>query len=190
MEHEGDNYTNRDWCFWYSHQSIIKGTGGLGGRRTRRDHPNYNIFEKRPEYWDESWKHEETCCLSNSSERPSAKTDVKKSQGVNNNNNNNCCYFTLLGVFHINICWWFSYWGLSDNKSPQVSRTLLSILADLNNTIGWMVSTCPLIFKCSRLFINPLRIVPSAPTTTGITVTFMFHRFFSSLAKSVIINLL
>ena len=20
MEHEGDNYTNRDWCFWYSQQ--------------------------------------------------------------------------------------------------------------------------------------------------------------------------
>ena len=19
MEHEGDNYFNRDWCFWYSH---------------------------------------------------------------------------------------------------------------------------------------------------------------------------
>ena len=29
---------------------------------------------------------QETCCHSNSSERPSAKTDVKNSQGVNNNN--------------------------------------------------------------------------------------------------------
>ena len=45
MEHEGDNYTNLDWCFWYSHQRIIKGTGGLGGRRTSGDHPNYNIIE-------------------------------------------------------------------------------------------------------------------------------------------------
>ena len=45
MEHEGDNYTNRDWCFWYSHQRIIQGTGGLGGRRTSADHPNYNIIE-------------------------------------------------------------------------------------------------------------------------------------------------
>ena len=32
MEHEGDNYTNRDWCFWYSNQRTIKGTGGFGGR--------------------------------------------------------------------------------------------------------------------------------------------------------------
>ena len=32
---------------------------------------------------------EETCCHSNSSERPSANADVKNSKGVNNNNNNN-----------------------------------------------------------------------------------------------------
>ena len=44
-EHEGDHYTNRDWCFCYSHQSIIKGTGRLGGWRTSGDHPNYCIIE-------------------------------------------------------------------------------------------------------------------------------------------------
>ena len=54
-EHEGDNYTNLDWCFWYSHQRIIKGTEGLGGWRTSGDHPNYSIVqngqntEKSPE---------------------------------------------------------------------------------------------------------------------------------------------
>ena len=26
-EHEGDNYTNRDWCFWYSH--VLKGLEDL-----------------------------------------------------------------------------------------------------------------------------------------------------------------
>ena len=35
LEYEGDNYTNRDWCFWYSHQKIIKGTGGLGNDELR-----------------------------------------------------------------------------------------------------------------------------------------------------------
>ena len=45
MEHEGDIYTNRDWYFWYSHQRIIKGTGGLGNKRTGKDHPNYSIIE-------------------------------------------------------------------------------------------------------------------------------------------------
>ena len=33
-----------------------------------------------PVYWEESWRLEETCCHSNSSERPSAKTDVKNSR--------------------------------------------------------------------------------------------------------------
>ena len=33
--------------------------------------------------------------------------------------------------------------GLSDNKSPQVFRILLSILANLNNAVFWMVSTRP-----------------------------------------------
>ena len=42
---EIDNYTNRDWCIWYSHQMIIKGTWGLGGRRTSGDHLNYSIIE-------------------------------------------------------------------------------------------------------------------------------------------------
>ena len=39
-----------------------------------------------------------------------------------------------------------SHWSLSDLKSPQVSRTLLSILTDLNNAVGWMVSTRLLLF--------------------------------------------
>ena len=33
------------------------------------------------------------------------------------------------------------YSSLSDSKSPQVSRTLLSIQADLNDDVVWMVST-------------------------------------------------
>ena len=35
------------------------------------------------------------------------------------------------------------HWSLSDSKSPQVSRTLLSILAVFNNAVVWMVSTRP-----------------------------------------------
>ena len=45
-------------------------------------------YWKRPESWDESWRPEETCCLSDSSEKPLANTDVKNSKGVNNNNDN------------------------------------------------------------------------------------------------------
>ena len=76
------------------------------------------------------------------------------------------------------------HWSLSDNKSHQVSRTLLSILAVLNNAIVWMVSTRPPTSKSSRPFNNPFVSVPKAPITTGIIVTFMFHSFFNSLARS------
>ena len=32
------------------------------------------------------------------------------------------------------------HWRLGDSKSPQVSRTLLSILAVFNNAVVWRVS--------------------------------------------------
>ena len=46
-----------------------------------------------------------------------------------------------------------SHWRLRDSKSPQICRTLLSILADLNNKVVWMVSSRLLI---SRPCTNPL----------------------------------
>ena len=67
--------------------------------------------------------------------------------------------------------------SLSDNKSFQVSWTLLSILANLNNAVVWMVSIRPVIFKFSSPCVKPLVTVPRAPTTISITVTFMFHSF-------------
>ena len=77
------------------------------------------------------------------------------------------------------------YWSLNDYKSSQVSRTLLSILAVLNNDVVWMVSTRPPTCKFSSLFNNPLVTVLKAPINIGIIVTFMFHRFFfNSLARS------
>ena len=59
------------------------------------------------------------------------------------------------------------HWRLSDSKSPQVFRTLLSILAVLNNAVIWMVSTRPPTSKSSRPFNNPLVTVPKAPITIG-----------------------
>ena len=74
--------------------------------------------------------------------------------------------------------------SLSDSKSPQVSRTRLRILAVLNNAVVWIVSTRPPISKSSKPFNNPLVTVPNAPITIGTIVTFMFHSFFISLARS------
>ena len=76
------------------------------------------------------------------------------------------------------------HWSLSDSKSPQVSRTLFSILAVLNNAVVWMVSTRPPTSKSSSPFSNPLVTVPNTPITIGIIVTCMFHSFFNSLARS------
>ena len=75
------------------------------------------------------------------------------------------------------------HWSLSDSMSPQVSRTLFSILAVLNNEVVWIVSTRPLTSKSSSPFSNPLVTVPNAPITVSIIVTRMFHSFFNSLAR-------
>ena len=80
-----------------------------------------------------------------------------------------------LAVFH---------WNLSDSKSTQVSRTLLSILTDLNWSVVWMIKIFPLISNSSSHSSRPLGTVPSTPITIGITVTFMFHSLFSSLTRS------
>ena len=76
------------------------------------------------------------------------------------------------------------HWSLSDSKYPQVSRTRLKILAVLSNAVIWIVSTHPPTSKSFRPFNNPLVIVPKAPITISTIVTFMFHSFFNSLARS------
>ena len=76
------------------------------------------------------------------------------------------------------------HWSLSDSKSPQVSRNLLSILSVFNNAVVCMVSTRPPTSKSSRPFNNPLFTMPIAPITIGTIVTFMFHSFFNYLARS------
>ena len=78
-------------------------------------------------------------------------------------------------------------WSLSDRKSLQVTRTLLSILADLNNHVVWIVSIHPLISDSSSPLSKSLRTVPSIPITVGIIIILIFHSFFfffSSLAST------
>ena len=61
--------------------------------------------------------------------------------------------------------------SLSDNKSPQVSRTLLSIQTDLNNSVGWKVLIQPQIFYSSSPLTKPLGIIGSTPFSIDITIT-------------------
>ena len=77
-------------------------------------------------------------------------------------------------------------WSLSDSKSPQVPRTLFSILAVLNYIVVWMVSTRPPTSKSSCPFTHPLVTTPKAPITIGIIVTFMFLIFSILLQGRVI----
>ena len=56
------------------------------------------------------------------------------------------CYL-LLKSFSPQHLQLVSRWSLIDSKSPQFFWTLLSNLADLSDTVAWMVSTCPLISK-------------------------------------------
>ena len=74
-------------------------------------------------------------------------------------------------------------WSLSDIKSPQFSRTLLSILAVHNNAVIWMVSTRPPTSKSSSPVNNLLLTEPKEPITIGIIVTFIFHSFFQFPSK-------
>ena len=78
-------------------------------------------------------------------------------------------------VFHSSLC---------DSKSPQAYKTLLSILADLNDAVVWTVYGLLPISKSSSSFTNPFRIVTGDPIAVGTANTFMFYRIFSSLARS------
>ena len=82
------------------------------------------------------------------------------------------------------------HWRLNDSNSPRVSRTLLSILAVFNNAVVLMVSTRPPTSKSSKPFNNPLVIVPKAPITIGINVTFMFFSLFQFSSKVEVLILL
>ena len=82
------------------------------------------------------------------------------------------------------------HWSLSNSKSPQVSRTLLSILTVLNNAVVWLVSTRPPTSKSASFFNSPLVTVPNAPITISVIVTFMFHSFFQFPCKVEVLILL
>ena len=107
--------------------------------------------------------------------------DSKVLENNNNNNNNNYYYhyFNPFGSFSHQHQLMVFHWNLSDIKFSQVSRTLLGILADLNSTAVWMIYTRVIISNSSSPFTNPLVIVPSAPITIDITITFLFHNLFS-----------
>ena len=97
------------------------------------------------------------------------------------------CYFTPCDFFSQQLMGF--YWRLSDSKSPQVPRTLLSILDDLINSVVWMVSVLLRISNSSSRFSKLLGVISSTPTTNDITVTLTFKSFFLVLWQNLSIYL-
>ena len=91
----------------------------------------------------------------------------------------NCYYFTLLRVFHTSVF----HWSLSDSMSPHISRTLLSIVVDLKNSVVWIVFTRPFISESSSPLTNFLVTVPSASFTIGFTVLLSWIKILISFRK-------
>ena len=78
------------------------------------------------------------------------------------------------------------FWSLSDSKSAQIFRTLLSILADLNKFVVSMVLTGLLISKSSSPWINPTIIIytlkfSTSTLTDGLSLEFKWQQVSSSL---------
>ena len=93
----------------------------------------------------------------------------------------NIYYF--LWIFHISVSWW-SFTVIWVRASLFRSPGLFSVVA-----VIWMVSIRPPISNSSRSLSKPLGIVPSVAITTGVTVTLMFHSFFSLLASLKFLSL-
>ena len=72
-------------------------------------------------------------------------------------------------------------WRLNDSKSLHISGFRLRVLADLKDTVYWMVSVRPPISNSSSLHSKLLETVTSAPIIISITVILMVHRFLISL---------
>ena len=80
-----------------------------------------------------------------------------------------------------------SHWISSDSRSALISRTLLSIMADLNSAVAWMVLIRPLVSKSSCPFTNILGFVSSVRVTVSTTVTFIFHSFSKFSTKVLVL---
>ena len=85
-------------------------------------------------------------------------------------------FFVFCAIFITSLTSGFSLMS-EENKSPRISRTLLSILTKFNSAVVWMISILLLISSSSNLFSRLLRTAPTSPTTICITAPFRFHSF-------------
>ena len=93
-------------------------------------------------------------------------------------NNVFTCIMSLYFFFFASFPHWWLFTQL------WVTASLLKSPIDFNDAVVLVVSILLLISNSSSLFCKFFGIVPRAPTTIGVTVTFMFHNLSSSLARS------
>ena len=89
----------------------------------------------------------------------------------------------LLASFHTIFTDGLFYWSLKENKSSQVSRTFLSIQADFNIDVVYLVSIQSLISNLISLLSRPSKIIPSAPTIIIIYITLHILQLFQLFSK-------
>ena len=68
------------------------------------------------------------------------------------------------------------HWCVSHRKSPQVSRTFLSILVNLKNIVVFMDLICLLISNSSSFFFKSSGTVPCVSITIIISVNLIFSQ--------------
>ena len=95
-----------------------------------------------------------------------------------------------MGVFSISISWW-SFTGVlvttSLLKSP---KTLLNILAHLNNAVVWMISTCPFISKSSCPLYQSFCDCTKSTNDNWYNLHLHVPQFFQFLSKVLVLILL
>ena len=89
----------------------------------------------------------------------------------------------ILRIFRASFSWWFPT-GVRVTASVLRYPGLFSVFEPILIMLSFGWSPWILLSKSFSPCTNPLVTVPSAPFTIGITVTFLFNIFFSSLAWS------
>ena len=83
-----------------------------------------------------------------------------------------------------------SCWSFSDNRFPQISWTLLSILANLKKSCSLDDLHSSSYSKFSSFYNTPLVTVLRAPVSIGNTIIFIFHSFFQFPCQVLVLILL
>ena len=97
-----------------------------------------------------------------------------------------CFYFISLRVFLHQCKLMVFHWSLNGTKSPQISRTLLSILADLKNAVVWMFFTRPIIIIIIIIIITIIYSLEffTSMLADGFSLEFEWQQVSSSLRDS------